>query len=650
MKMRFNIFYGIIVLLGTSVSCSDDFLEEKTNYGQYDDTFYQSEERVDWYLNNLYYDYFQGYTSPLSNLVGNYTGDYSRMTQEIGGMTDLINPTLNLVNAEDASGYYGTKLENKIKNEPYGRIRDCNSLIEEIDVKGAELDEEYRNHAKGQAYYLRAIQYFDLMRVYGGVPLVTEIQEPSLEDESIRLPRASVSEVVDQIVADLDMAASLLPGNWEGQYGRFTRGAALAQKARVLLTYASPLFNKGWESNERWQRALQAGLDAENQLMADGYGLYGNSASDWEEMFTIDNSFCSEAITIQLLGDGDTGSYLHNSWEGNIRLSSQNGGGGQEAPKEMIDLFPMADGSRPTAANGYDDFLFFLNRDPRFYRTFAFSGSHWGYSEDPESTVWAYRWLDSSGEILYSDNNQVSSPAFVRKMTNTEITSESSYEYSGTDIFEYRYAELLLTIAEAYAGVGDISNCQAYIGKVRSRVGIPSANNYGVGSLSDKYDALEACLYERSIELAYEGKRFWDIQRWMLFNDDPSQGNTTCAKLGLTPLNGTERTGNYLQYVGVADSDDPLADSREGIVVDPDRDDFQAQLQSLATLYSSNFELEELPTPMDNVNGEPAQIAWKQHYYIMGLNANVLTQNTWLKQTIGWLDASGGQGTFDYRE
>src|SRR5690606_17514487 len=192
MKMRFNIFYGIIVLLGTSVSCSDDFLEEKTNYGQYDDTFYQSEERVDWYLNNIYYDYFQGYTSPLSNLVGNYTSDYSRMTQEIGGMTDLINPTRNLIDAEDASGYYGTKLENKIKNETYGSIRDCNSLLEEIGVKGAELDEEYRNQAKGQAYYLRAIQYFDLMRVYGGVPIVTEIQEPSLEDESIRLPRASV--------------------------------------------------------------------------------------------------------------------------------------------------------------------------------------------------------------------------------------------------------------------------------------------------------------------------------------------------------------------------------------------------------------------------------------------------------------------------
>lgn len=650
MKMRNTLFYGLILLLGMHYSCSDDFLEEKTNYGQYDDTFYQSQERVDWYINNLYYDYFQGYTSPLSNLVGNYTGDYSRMTEEIGGIIDLINPTLSFVNADDASGYYGTKLENKIKNEPYCRIRNCNTLLAEIDIKGAALDEQYRNHAKGQMYYLRAIQYFDLMRVYGGVPIVTTVQEPSLTDESIRLPRSSVSEVVSQIVSDLDMAASLLPGNWEGEYGRFTRGAALAQKARVLLTYASPLFNKNWESNERWQLALQAGLEAENQLMADGYGLYGNSASDWEEMFTIDNSFCSEAITIQLLGDGNTGSYLNNSWERNIRLSSQEGGGGQEAPKEMIDLFPMADGSRPTSANGYDEFLFFLNRDPRFYRTFAFSGSKWGYNEDPESTVWAYRWVDQGGDTYYSNNNQVSSPAFVRKMTDVSATSESSYEYSGTDIFEFRYAELLLIIAEAYAATGDISNCTAYISKVRSRVGIPSGNNYGLGTFNDKYDAIEACLYERRIELAYEGKRFWDVQRWMLYNDDPASGNNTCAKLGLEPLNGTQRTGHYLQYSGVATSDDPLLGIHESVAVDPDSEDFQAQLQALATIYTTNFELEDLPTPMDNVNGDPAQIDWKQNYYIMGLNANVLTQNTWLEQTKGWLDASGGEGTFDYQE
>ncbi|WMI66223.1 RagB/SusD family nutrient uptake outer membrane protein [Aestuariibaculum sp. YM273] len=656
MKTKINIYIAWALLLMVSVSCSDDFLEEKGVFGKYDDTFYESQERVDWYINNVYYDYFGSYTSPLSTLVGSYTQTYSRLTEEIGGMQDLINPTVEYKMANDGSGYYGTKLEAKVKNEPYHRIRDINSFLEEIDVKGADLDEDYRATAKGQMYYLRAIQYFDLMRVYGGVPLVTEVQDASSTDESIKLPRASVSEVVSQIVEDLDMAASLLPGSWSpSDYGRFTRGAALAQKARVLLTYASPLFNTSWDTSvERWQAALDAGLAAEVQLTADGYGLYGNSAKDWQDMFTIDNSFCSEAITVQLLGSGNSSNIINNSWENSVRLSSQSGSGGLSAPKEMIDLFPMADGSKPTVANGYDDFLFFVDRDPRFYRTFSFSGNKWGYKDNQDQSVWAYRWLgigdDEIERAYFSDNNQVSSPAFVRKMSNIE-ESEDNFQNSGTDIFEYRYAELLLNIAEAYAGVNDIANATAYIGKVRQRVGIPSANNYGIGTLSSKLEAFKACLYERQVELAYEGKRFWDVQRWMLYNDDASVNNTTCADLGVTPLNGTNRTGHYLQYNGgVVTSDDPLATVRDGVVVDPDAADFENQIQNLATIYTNNFVLEDLETPLDNVNNVEVSIDWKQRYYIMGLKTDVLSLNPWLEQTIGWLDATGSEGTFNYQD
>lgn len=657
MKAKINLYaiLTLLVVIGMS-SCSDDFLKDKKNFGDYDDTFYQSQERVDWYINSLYYNFFAGYKSPIATVVGLYKSDDSKLTEEIGGIQKWINPTLTLMDADDNYNYYGTKLEDKIKNEPYNRIRDCNSLIAEIDIKGASLDEDYRNHAKGQMYYLRAIQYFDLMRVYGGVPIVTTVEEASSVNESIKLPRASVSEVVDQIVSDLDKASSLLPESWGSEYGRFTRGAALAQKARVLLTFASPLFNTDWDNtgSERWQKALEAGLAANDQLMQDGYGMYGSSAKDWAEMFTIDNSFCSEAIVVQLLSNGSINTDLNNGWEGSIRLKSQDGGNGQSAPKEMIDLFPMADGSRPTAVNGYDDFLFFVNRDPRFYRTFAFSGSKWGYKQDSESTVWAYRWEGVDGEgkdvTKYSDDNQVSSPAFVRKMTNESADNDGSFGRSGTDIFEYRYAELLLNIAECYAAKGDVGNATHYIGLVRQRVGIPSANNYGVGSLSGKYAAIEACLYERRVELAYEGKRFWDVQRWMLYNDDASANNNTCAKLGVNPLNGTQRTGHYLQYKDVVTDADPLAGIREGISVDPDDSEFENQIQTLATIYSDNFVFTELETPMDNVNGEAVQIDWKQNYYIKGLQSSVLTQNTWLEQTIGWNDASGSLGTYDFQK
>ncbi|MEN2398988.1 RagB/SusD family nutrient uptake outer membrane protein [Flavobacterium sp. MC2016-06] len=658
MKTKFSIYIGLSLLFVLGTSCSDDFLKDKKNYGSYDDTFYQSQERTQAYVDNQYYDFYNAYKSPTSSVVGLYTDANTKLTEELGGTQDLINPNKTIVNAADANAYYGLKIGTGINNTPYNRIRECNNLLEDIDVKGASLDKTFRDQAKGQMYYMRAMQYYDLMRTYGGVPIVTTVQDAAADNPDIQLPRAKVSEVVDQIVKDLDMAASLLPGNWNSaNYGRFTKGAALAQKSRVLLTFASPLFNKNWDgSTERWEAALKAGLAAEAQLSQDGYGLFGNSIKQWDSMFLTDNLFCSEAITVQLCGTGITSNVVNNSWEKGIRLASQGGvSGGATAPKEMIDLFPMADGSRPTAANGYNDFTFFVNRDPRFYRTFAFSGEKWGYKENANAVLWTYRWVDAANKIGYADgNNAVSSPAFVRKMTNTAASNATNYQYSGTDIFEYRYAELLLNIAECYAALGQTNNTLAYLGRIRNRVGIPAANNYGIGTLADKYAAIEACLYERRVELAYEGKRYWDIQRWKLYSDDALGTNVSnsCQKLGLAPINGTQRTGNYLQYKNTAASSatDPLAAARATLVADPDAANFQTQLATLATFYNTNFTRTALVTPLDNFNGVGVKIKFNPNYYISGLNTTALTQNPWLLQTIGWNDVSGAPGTYNYQE
>ncbi|WP_278011235.1 RagB/SusD family nutrient uptake outer membrane protein [Flavobacterium gyeonganense] len=401
-------------------------------------------------------------------------------------------------------------------------------------------------------------------------------------------------------------------------------------------------------------------MAAEAQLTADGFGLYGNTAKQWQEMFLIDNAFCKEAIVVQLLSSANTGAAVNSGWEASLRFISQGGKGGMEAPKEMIDLFPMANGSRPTAANNYNEFLFFKNRDPRFYRTFAFSGSYWPYTTSSSTTtvqptVWAYRWVDNSNKAYFSDaNNNEKSPAFVRKMSNPTANSASSFQYSGTDIFEYRYAELLLNIAECYAAKGDIPNTLAYLGKIRNRVGIPSANNYGIGTLTDKYAAIEACLYERRVELAYEGKRYWDVQRWMLYSDDSSinQDNTN-VKLGIPTINGTQRTGNFLQYkIKTASSADPLASARAGISVNPDASDFQTQIAALEAFYTNNFVIEKLPDAeaLDVVSAKPAKIDFKPNYYIMGLKQDVLALNPWIIQTLGWNGASASGGTFIYQE
>ncbi|WP_447642957.1 MULTISPECIES: RagB/SusD family nutrient uptake outer membrane protein [Chitinophagaceae] len=628
-------------------------------YNQYgEDDVFSNETLAGWYIDRLYNYYFVSYNSPLKQVVGQYNDNRSRMTEELGGtVTDYTNPNKTLQLPTDADGYYGTTTSS-VTNNPYTRIRLANDILIKMDEPITQnLSTSFRQRAKGQMYFLRALQYFDLVRTYGGVPIVTTaVQTVSTTDESIQIPRSKSSECFAQIIQDLDSAAALLPMVWDSpstNYGRLTAAGALAMKSRVLLTAASPLFNTDWDNpgNEKWQKALAAGLDAETKLTAAGYGLYGSSAKDWAQMTYAqgNTAFNSEAIMLFLFSTTSTSSSgYNNSWEAALRPADYKGTGGISATKEMLDLFPLANGRRPTVANGYVDTFFFENRDPRFYRTFAFSGSKWGIKTNANRSTWLYRWKGSAaGSATYYGNNQTNSPALVCKMSNPAADS-TGFAYSSTSIFEYRYAELLLNIAECYAATGDINNAIVYLGKIRARVGIPAADNYGIGALGDKYAAIEACLYERRIELAYEGKRFWDVQRWMLYDNTTTSGNSV-QKLGLKPINGTSRNGYYWQAVDYTSSD-PLTSTDRNILIDPDASNFSTQIAALKSLYKSKFIMTALDKAWDQVSNTPVTILFRPNYYLSGLAASPLSSNPWLTQNIGWYDYSGGAGTFNYQE
>jgi starch-binding outer membrane protein, SusD/RagB family len=657
-KIAYLLFCAVVVAMA---GCNKKFLEDMKSYDKFTESIFTNEVQTGYYIDKLYKDFFGGYNSPTKTLVGTYDDTRRGLTEEFGGISNYINPNKTLMFAADADGYYtGGKpgnLPTGIDNNPYTRIRNANILLNKIDSVGTALSEDFKKTAKGQMFFFRALQYFDLVRVYGGVPIELEVHEASFDNESIKTPRAKTSEVFDQIIKDFDSAVYYLPMKWAVQgsdFGRFTRAAALAMKSRVLLTAASPLFNPNWDNpgDERWQKALAAGLAAEDSLKKD-YGNAIKTAKDWAEYtYAKDNTFNGEGIFVVLMSTTTTSNAgMSNGWESSIRPKEQQGGGGISVPKAMIDLFPMKDGSRPTAANGYNDTFFFEGRDPRFYRTFAFSGSKWGVKGNQNKSPWFYRWKKNATEASTFGNNNTNSPALVRKFSNPNADS-TAYNYSSTDIYDYRWAELLLNIAECYAATGDVVNCVAYLNKVRSRVypTSASANNYGIGTPADKYAALEACLYERRVELAYEGKRFWDLQRWMLYDDDASIGDNTNAKLNIDKLNGTNRNGYYWQ--AKSGTSDPLNATDRSLQIDPDASatTFDNQIKALKTLFQNKFTLAPLDQPMDRDGSIPVNILFRSNYYISGFKADVLGNNPWLPQTIGWQDYSGATGTYDYKQ
>src|ERR1041385_6500048 len=121
----------------------------------------------------------------------------------------------------------------------YIRIRQANIFISKID--STTFDAAWKQRMKGEAYFLRAYFFHNLLRMYGGVPLITKIYGLN---EDYKVARNSFKETVDFIVADADSAATLLPTSYDAaNVGRATKGAALALKARVLLYAASDLYN-----------------------------------------------------------------------------------------------------------------------------------------------------------------------------------------------------------------------------------------------------------------------------------------------------------------------------------------------------------------------------------------------------------------------
>lgn len=732
---------GVASMTTLLTSCSDEFLQEKRDYSVFSPAdIFSDPNQANAVFARIYADLLGRYNSPL---CGSDVLMRQAQAPNMGGQFSYFSDEYGFGSPTGKQNYYSGMYAKQVKagnhmgnpvywNDPrtggnnynsvnrytlYPHVYMINNYIAQIDQYSPDYPQDdplFWNKLKGQAIFLRAWLYFDAIRLLGGVPWYSTGMDdlPELTDKS---DRRSISYCIDKICTDFETAAALLPDKWGADdMGRFTSVAAKAMVSRVRLYAASPIFNANWDNtgSTRWKLALDAGLAAEAAANAAGYGTSVTDINTWDEAFYnyAPGSFNPEAIIlIPKNGNSAFDAKYSNKWEAQIRPQSIDGNGaGLPAPKQMIDAFPLADGSRAVGLDGslnddYDAEKFYRNRDPRFYRTFAFSGCEWK-TGSLNTRIWLYAYKYGS-QYRYTDGTtsdasaEKKSKAIVWKMSNPNV-SQGSEDYSGTDILEYRYAEILLNIAEAYAATGQTGQCMTYLKKVRSRVGISSTNNCGLGTLSDKYAAIEACLHERQIELAYEGKRSWDLRRWLLFDGgagfdpglagadgngeyDPqnawgqgwkiydgkngrpeyTKNNNIVTKLGyLFPINGFKHIGEIWGYqldTPQATEDDPLKNNSyknavPAITRDMNETARNAAFDKLDEFYENTGLVTEDPVNgtmgpkygMDSGSGAADRaylFSFRGWYYVYPLHYDFYDPakgNSWLKQNAGWMYAN----------
>lgn len=573
-----------LALFGTLSSCEDAL--DKTNLGSIDEKLIFNDST----LAKLNVDYI--YDQNLPNWfgqsgVGLGATNPSILSEEAAGNTKFFG-TDGSITVNDVTDF-GTALN--VTNN-YGKIRTVNMFL--AAVRNGGIATKSKNRLLAQAYFFRAWRYFDLVRVYGGVPLVLKpLNAVGAEArEAAFLPRNTTSETFRQITSDLDSAAMFLPGKWAGtaDWGRITRGAALAMKARVLVYAASPQFNPS-DDIAKWQAAYDASIAAKNALTAAGFGLHASYDQLW---FQEVNNPEAVMVTGYNTATGDQ-TKKSNQYDNATRPSYTGTGGGSNQPTwDLVQAYPMLDG-KPSGQSTYPAVTtqnFYKNRDPRFAKTIAFNGATWPLNGNTSYKIWTYYKNGTTVEP------RASTTGFYLRKAISPTAAIGDAQFVGTDWIEIRYAEVLLNLAEAANGVNRTSEAFDQLKAIRQRAGIEAGAGatYGLTTGMSRAQMFDAILYERQIELAFEGKRFWDLRRY--------------KKMEST-LNGKKRKGVTISLNANAPAD--FATSRETMTTDQAYTYFTVTLKDV----------------------ENNALTWKPEYYFLPIPQSAINNNPLLQQNNG---------------
>jgi hypothetical protein len=419
----------------------------------------------------------------------------------------------------------------------YSNIDKINFMLAQLPtIPTTVLSQQLNNYIKGQAFFWRAWAYWGYVQNVGGVPLILKPQNLS-DSTTFRVKRSPTSVCVDSILADLNNAIALLPPRWSGSdYGRIDKCAAMAFKGRILLWYASPLFNRN-NDQARWQAAYTANKAALDTCLAEGYALMPQFNKIWQTegianteaiMFNPyyypDHAYNMNTLLPWCMTQGNACRCLPLAWQvlAFPRIDGSSIAMGMPAGLDTARL-------RSDAAYNASFFTGLVkNMDPRFYASIFVPGRAFPSAQVPAGQNY---WEVYQGTFPnYNDYGkyQMGSPnvgiygGFYPLKAVTPGTNQITSQQYGSNIYiEIRFAEVLMNLAECTNEIGNTSESLGYIAQIRKRAGIIRGSGtygYGLDTYTTQADVRNLIIQERMAEFAQEGKRWGDLRRWMRFD------------------------------------------------------------------------------------------------------------------------------------
>jgi len=482
---------------------------------------------------------------------------------------------------QGATNTLGERWRGQGTSSMYVGIRNCNIFISRLELGVRGLSQQKTQQWIAEAKFLKAYFHFYLARMYGPIPISDELIPISSATDNVRLTRNTIDEVFTFISALLDEAIADLPifiPFENDNLGRITKPIAASIKARILVTYASPLFNGNTVYSDfvnvdgenffpqqfdaaKWEMAAIASKEAIDICQEAGIRLYQTGDLDIEAPqtdFTLLKATLRGRVTDRwnqeiIWGHTDnTGiiqyesmprlySYLNNPVASRhcptLRIAemyyTENG-----VPINEDITYDYANRYNVKLAEASDKFKIEVgqstaklnfDREPRFYADLAFDRNSWfGNGRTGTDQFWNIRGRRGEFASIFEPSQYSVTGYWAKKLIHieTEVTNGNSLSTTRYSFPVIRLADLYLYYAEALNEAnGPTGEAYNYIDLVRERAGLDgvlaswSSFSTNASKPTTKEGLREIIQQERMIEMSFEGLRFWDMRRWKLAVD-----------------------------------------------------------------------------------------------------------------------------------